>query len=245
MKEFGGLADCDPVVNPEQLELNEASRLELEELKWRDARKNMELLTEYANRKEGSKGRKLFVEFYTSPKEIVGEAHVEGVIFERNRLAGEAGGQWAEGTGETFLLECGVFFRSVGYRGVPIEGVPFEERKGVFPNAEGRIVKGDNPVPGLYAVGWIKRGPSGVIGTNKPDSVETAKHVLGDIGALEPCARPDTRAVRELLASRGVKVVDYDAWKRIDAAEVARGQAAGKPREKFVSIDEMIDAAGE
>jgi len=122
--------------------------------------------------------------------------------------------------------------------------VPFDERSGIFPNREGRIVDGDATVPGLYAVGWIKRGPSGVIGTNKPDAIETAKHVLEDAGSLRPAQDPSREAVRELLREKSVRVVDYDAWRRIDAAEVERGRKVGKPREKFVSVEEMLDAAG-
>ena len=141
---------------------------------------------------------------------------------------------------ETDTMDCGLFFRSVGYRGVPIEGLPFDDRRGVFPNQGGRLMEDGAVVPGLYAAGWIKRGPSGVIGTNKPDSTETAKNVLADLDGLAACAVPDTDALLAQLRDRGVRPVSYEDWRAIDAAEVARGAGAGKPREKFTRIPEML-----
>ena len=242
IKEFGDLADCDPLVSKEQLELSDASAAELEMN--RDARKNYERLVEFAERDEPTKRRRFISDFYTSPVEIVGKEKMEAVVFGRNELTGEPGAQKARGTGETFLMECGVLFRSVGYRGVHMPGVPFDERSGTFPNLEGRILDGDTPVTGLYAVGWIKRGPSGVIGTNKPDAIETAKHVLSDVAALPPAAEPSRAAVQALLDGKRIRVVDYEAWRRIDTAEIARGEAVGKPREKFVRVEDMLEAAG-
>ena len=137
-------------------------------------------------------------------------------------------------------MACGLFFRSVGYRGVEIPGVPFEARRGVFPNEGGRIADNGAPVPGLYAAGWIKRGPSGVIGTNKPDSLETVNNLLEDLPSLSGCATPDSAALYDLLASRNVRVVTYPDWQQIDAAEVARGKPHGKPREKFTTVAEML-----
>jgi ferredoxin--NADP+ reductase len=243
LKEFGALEACDPEVDPRALELNDASRAELEELKWRDSQKNYDMLTEYAAREDTGKPRRFVIEFYRSPVELIGRDHLERVVFEKNRLEGEPGRQKARGTGERYEMDCGLFFRSVGYRGVPIDGVPFDEKSGTFPNEEGRITVDGDVVPGMYAVGWIKRGPSGIIGTNKPDSFETAKHLIADLPSLSPCESPGRDTVLEFLAGRGVKVVDYPAWTRIDAAEVKRGEAVGKPREKFITIEEMIAAA--
>ena len=244
IKEFGNLEACDPIVDPADLDVNDASRVELEELKWRDAIKNYDLLKSYAERGEPGKDRRFVVNFLQSPKEIVGDGKVEGVVIERNQLTGEPGSQKARGSGETFLLPCGAFFRSVGYRGVPIDGIPFDDGKGIFPNVDGRIVDGDAPIPGLYAAGWIKRGPSGVIGTNKPDSFETAKLLAEDVASLPPAENPSRDAVISTLRERNIKVVTYDDWKRIDAAEITRGEAVGKPREKFVTVDDMLKEAG-
>lgn len=242
IKEFGDLADCDPVVDPADLELNPASRHELEELRWREAIKNYDILGGYASRGAPTKQRRFVIQFLKSPTALLGDGRVERLRLERNALTGEPGSQRASGTGETTEMPCGVFFRSVGYQGIAIPGVPFDTRRAVFPNAEGRILDGESVVPGLYAVGWIKRGPSGVIGTNKPDAFETVKHLVSDVGSLTPCEAPSADAVIDLLESRGVDIVDYAAWRRIDAAEIARGQAVGKPREKFCTVDEMIKA---
>jgi ferredoxin--NADP+ reductase len=240
LKELGELADCDVLVDAAELELNEASRAELDVLKWRDAIKNYELLKALAAREPAGRNRRLMIQFYRGPKQLRGAAHLESVLMERNELTGDAGRQKARGTGITETIPCGVLFRSVGYRGVPIDGIPFDESSGVFSNVEGRITGGGNVVPGLYVAGWIKRGPSGIIGTNKPDSFETVKHVLADMPVLPACEEPSREAVRELLRSRGVRVVSYDDWRKIDAAEVARGEKIGKPREKFVRVDEML-----
>jgi ferredoxin--NADP+ reductase len=108
----------------------------------------------------------------------------------------------------------------------------------------GRVVHGDEPVPGVYVSGWIKRGPSGVIGTNKPDSYETVASLLEDLPRLAPCPRPDSAPLRDLLAGRGVRVVTFEDWQHLDAAEVERGREKGKPREKFVSVLDMVRFLG-
>ena len=136
--------------------------------------------------------------------------------------------------------------RSIGYRGEPLDGVPFDESRGLIPNEAGRVGEGGDHVPGLYAVGWIKRGPSGVIGTNKKDAAETVKSVFEDLesGAI-PGAAPasDAGSIESLLAERAPDHVTYEGWKAIDAAEVAAGEPHGRPRKKFVRLDEMIAAA--
>ena len=241
IRELGELADCDLVFNDlGDFELNPASQAELDDAANIGAGRNWKVLEELRARQPAGKSRRIVVHFFRSPRELSGNGRVESLALERNRLAGEAGDQWAEGTGGTTTMGCGLFFRSVGYRGVKIPGVPFEARRGVFPNAAGRIVEDGAPVPGLYAAGWIKRGPSGVIGTNKPDSVETVRKLLEDLPALPGCETPDTAPLCGLLASRNVRVVSYADWQRIDAAEVARGRPHGKPREKFTTIEEML-----
>ncbi len=240
LKELGELADCDAVVDASELVLNDASRAEIEVLKWRDAKKNLDLLIGFAARTPAGKARRLAVEFYRSPKELRGDERVREMLVERNALTGDAGAQRAVGTGEVTTISCGAVFRSVGYRGIAIPGVPFDEKSAVMPNVEGRVVRDGHPLPGLYAVGWIKRGPSGVIGTNKPDAGETVKHLLHDAASLPRCAEPSRSAVLDLLAARGVRVVNYAQWRAIDAAEIARGAAVGKPREKFVDVEDML-----
>jgi ferredoxin/flavodoxin---NADP+ reductase len=128
----------------------------------------------------------------------------------------------------------------VGYRGVPVPGLPFDERNGVIPNRAGRVLDGDVTLPGYYVAGWIKRGPSGVIGTNKPDGAETAASLLADVPVLTPSPEPSVEPVVALLRSRGVRPVSFDDWHVIDRAEQERGKAKGKPREKFTRIEEML-----
>ncbi|MBI4557021.1 MAG: NADP oxidoreductase [Candidatus Hydrogenedentes bacterium] len=240
IKEIGELADCDPVLDPADLELNAASQSELDDLKNQHSKRNLAVLTEFASRPAPSKNKRYCIHFFKSPVELAGSGKVERVILERNELVGEPFKQKARGTGVREELSCGLFFRSVGYRGLPLPGVPFDETAGLFPNERGRILESGAPAPGLYAAGWIKRGPSGVIGTNKPDSIETVQSMLADLPGLLPCEPPDSGALRELLMARGVRAVSYADWRKIDAAEIERGKLRGKPREKFTSIEEML-----
>jgi ferredoxin--NADP+ reductase len=242
LKELGELADCDAVVDAAELALNDASRAELEVLKWREAQKNYDMLREIAARAPSGKARRLLIQFFRGPKELRGAGRLESVVLEKNVLSGEPGKQKASGTGATETVACGTLFRSVGYRGVALPGVPFDEKAGIMPNVEGRVTRDGTPVPGLYAAGWIKRGPSGIIGTNKPCSFDTVKALLADVPSLPRCAEPARASVLALLSSRGVRVVSWADWRRIDAAEVAAGAAAGKPREKFTRVAEMVGA---
>lgn len=241
MKEMGELLDCDPIVDPKDLELNPESQKELEDKSAAIRKKNLEILKDYAKRPASVKSRKFIVHFFKGPKELKGNVRVEKVILEKNKLTGPAGAQHAVGIGVSEEIPCGIFFRSVGYRGVAIPGVPFDEKKGIFPNVEGRITNQGKVVPGLYAAGWIKRGPSGVIGTNKADSEETVKNLLSDTLSLPSCPQPDTQAVLIFLKSKNIRVVSFADWKKIDAAEIARGKILGKPREKFVKVEEMLE----
>lgn len=241
IREIGMLEACDPVVRPEDLEFDSASQIELDETTSTNVPKNIEILREFAGRPPGTKRKRYHIRFLLSPAEIKGDGRVEQVVFERNELVGEPHNLAAKPTGNFETIPCGLIFRSIGYRGLPIPDVPFDERRGVFPNINGRIIEETNPVPGLYVVGWIKRGPSGVIGTNKADSVATVESILADLPNLPPCADPDDKEIAELLAKAAVRPVSYPDWQAIDAAEVARGKNPGKPREKFTRVDEMLD----
>ncbi len=237
IKEMGALDACDPVVDPAQLALDPVSEQELSD---KNKAKNLEHLRAFAERTP-AKPRRMHFHFLAGPVEIRGEGRVESMLLGRNQLEGDTPFKLrARPTGETYELPCGLVFRSIGYRGVPIPGVPFDDRWGGIPNEEGRVTENGAPVQGLYAVGWIKRGPSGIIGTNKPDSLETVKCLLEDVPALSPCEIPSTRAVHDLLCGRGVRVVTLEDWARIDAAEVAAGEAVGKPRERFTRVEEML-----
>jgi ferredoxin/flavodoxin---NADP+ reductase len=244
LRELGNLADCDPIVDPRDLELNPASREELADRSNRAAIKSYEVLQEFAARPPPTRHRRCHIDFLKIPIELIGDARLERVLLMRNRLVGEASRQVAQETGEVEELACGVLFRSIGYRGVAIAGVPFDAARGVIPNRDGRVIDAGNVVPGLYVTGWIKRGPTGIIGTNREDSVLTVNAILADLPHLDAGAKPGADRVKALLESSGIRVVSYADWQQIDAAEIRRGEQAAKPREKFTRLEEMLNVIG-
>ncbi len=248
LKELGELAEADVIVDPREIELDEHSAHQLTAHEDRTAEKNLATLREFAARKPEGRKRRIVLRFLVSPVEILGTSCVEGVKLVKNRLVRGSGNDLkAEATGETETLPAGLVFRSVGYKGIAVPGVPFDPRAGVIPNVEGRVLVGPGAPEmcrGVYAVGWIKRGPSGVIGTNKPDSVETADRLLEDVasGAVTPKTRGSRTAVDQVLQARGVQVVSYADWQKLDALEQAAGKPRGAPREKFTRVAEMLSA---
>lgn len=241
LRELGELANCDVVVDPQDLELNAASLAEIEAKTNYVSAKNVEIFRQFASRPTSGKPRRLVFHFLKSPAALAGRRRLEQVKLARNRLEGEPFQQVSRETGETETLACGLLFRSIGYSGAPIPGVPFDAKRGVFANQDGRIVDGAGiPIPGLYAAGWIKRGPTGIIGTNRADAVSTVKALLADVPRLGAEQKAGGEGLRPLLAARGVHAVSFDDWTKIDVAEVARGQPNGKPREKFVDVVEML-----
>ena len=246
LQELGDLAGADVVVDPAELELDPASEAELaagREL----GRRNLEVLHDFAERAPEGKPRRVVLRFRVSPVAILGEDRVEAVEVVRNRLVADEGGSVrAVATDEREVIPCGIVFRSVGYRGIGLANLPFEESTGTIPNEDGRVLDADGrPVPGLYCAGWIKRGPTGVIGTNKKDAAETVELLLEDAreGRLPAPERPDPEAVLELLAARGVEPVLYAGWEAIDLAEKGRGEPLGRPRVKLCTWDELLAAA--
>jgi ferredoxin--NADP+ reductase len=240
LREFGELAECEPVVNPEDLELNEASREELADRNNRANLKSFEVLQSFAARPTPTRRRRCQFHFLKSPLELKGEHRLERVVLARNVLEGKPSQQIARATEELEELTCGLVFRSIGYRGVPIPGVPFDKERGVFPNRDGRIVDGESVVPGLYATGWIKRGPTGIIGTNRADSVATIKALLEDLPNFGATEKSGADGLKSFFESRDIRVVSYEDWQKIDSAEIRRGEAVGKPREKFTRVKEML-----
>jgi ferredoxin--NADP+ reductase len=241
LKELGELANCAAEVDPGALELNPESRAELEAKTNFVSTKNVEILRDFASRPRGGKPRRLILHFLSSPARLEGDSRLQQVVLERNRLEGAPFQQAARGTGQTESLACGLLFRSIGYSGVPLPGVPFDAKRGVIPTRDGRVVDAaDVPIAGLYAAGWIKRGPTGIIGTNRADAVATVKSLLADLSAPARGSRMGSKGLVALLEARGVRTVRYDDWEAIDAEEIARGAAKGKPREKFTRVDEML-----
>jgi ferredoxin--NADP+ reductase len=251
LKEVGELADADVMALPEEVELDPLSRADVERSQDRGTMKKVELLREYASRKPTGKSKKLVIRFLVSPVELQGNEAGEVVAMRlvRNRLqATPAGTLQAKPTDQFETLPVGLVFRSVGYRGVALPGVPFHESWGVILNEKGRILDPETkqPVVGEYAAGWIKRGPSGVIGTNKPDAAETVVCMMEDVAAgriLKP-EEPDAASAERLIRSRQPRYVSYRDWLKLNEVEVARGRAAKRPRVKFTRVGDMLAALG-
>jgi ferredoxin--NADP+ reductase len=250
VKELGELADTCTTALADEVELDDLSRAAVAEADDKATRRKLDIIGGLVGRDETDKSRRLVLRFLASPEEILddGEGGVAGVRLVRNRLeAGSRGKLSARPTGQTETIDCGLVFRSVGYRGLPLPGLPFREDWGVLPNEAGRIL-GDagKAMPGLYTSGWIKRGPSGVIGTNKPDAAESVRLMLEDVQAghhLRP-ASPERESIDQLLQERGVQPVRTADWHTIDAAERAAGETAGRPRVKFATRESLRRALG-
>jgi ferredoxin/flavodoxin---NADP+ reductase len=248
--ELGEMSEADVFVDPADVELDPLSRAFIES---DDAsmtvRKNVEILSGYAAREPTGKPRRIVLRFLVSPVEILGDERVEGIRICRNELVPDGSGALrARPTDTVEEFECGLVFRSIGYRATPLEGLPFDKRSCVIPNDGGRIVAdGGAPLTGEYVVGWIKRGPTGIIGTNKRDAQETVDLLLEDLDAghlLEP-ADAERDSLEALLAERAPEHVTYAGWEAIDRAEKSAGEPHGRPRVKYCSFDELLDAARE
>lgn len=213
--------------------------------------KKIEIIKGYAHKPDQGKPRRLILRFLVSPVELIGDehGHAKAIRLVKNKLyATEAGTLRPEPTDEYEELPVGLVFRSVGYRGVPLPGVPFHDKWGVILNNKGRVLNPDTeqPIAGQYTAGWIKRGPSGVIGTNKPDALETVQAMLEDVAAghtLQP-AQPDPAAAEALIRQRQPRFFTYADWQQLNEIEIAKGKATGRPRVKFTRVEEMLAALG-
>jgi ferredoxin--NADP+ reductase len=241
VKELGELAEADPWVLPHEVALDPLSAAQLEREDDAANRRKVEVLQSFATRPPSGKPRRLSIRFLVSPTALIddGTGRVGGIRLVTNRLREKGDSVAAEPTGDTEELPVGLVFRSVGYKGVPIPGLPFDERSGTVPNIAGRVA-----VPGVYVAGWIKRGPSGVIGTNKPDAAETAEQILADFatGLLTPPPATAGDLVEAILRIRQPDLVTWPDWLKINEREVAVGKATGRPRCKLTTIDEMMAA---
>jgi ferredoxin--NADP+ reductase len=246
--ELGELKRADVVVDPAQLELDPASAAWLEsDAASKADRRRMEILREFAAREPSGKSHRIELRFLRSPVEVIGDedGKVEGLRVVENRIEADADGRLrAVPTGHEEVIPCGLVLRSIGYTGRPIPGVPFDEGRGLIRNEGGRVQDDDGrPLPGEYAVGWIKRGPSGVIGTNKKDAADTVAKILADAesGALRDPSDPDGEATAAWLHETVPGLVDWDGWTLIDEHEKGRGEPHGRPRVKLVRLAEMVD----
>lgn len=238
LREMGELANADVLVDPAELELDDASsRLVADSAV---LRRNLEVLTEWASRVPDGRPRRVHLHFLQRPDSVLGDDRVTGLVLETTRLD-EHGN--AHGTGVTTSLEAQLILRSVGYRGLPVVGMPFDSAAGVIPNVAGRVLRDDVVASGEYVAGWIKRGPTGVIGTNKHDANETVASLLADAPQLPPAPVRDPDAILALLRDRGADVVTWEGWRAIQVTEQRLGQAQGRARAKIADRATLLRAA--
>jgi ferredoxin--NADP+ reductase len=246
--EMPELTEADVFVDARDLELDEHSKLSIEAEGELTHRRNVEILGDYSQREPEGRPKRIKFRFLVSPVALKGEDRVEAIEIVRNELYRDADGRLrARSTEEHETIECGLVFRSIGYRGVPLPGVVFDETHAVIPNEGGRVLDPHEQqhIPGEYAVGWIKRGPSGVIGTNKRDAQETVDFLVEDLHEkrLNEPADPSRESLESLLAERKPDLVSYTGWEAIDAAEKSAGEPQGRPRVKLCSFDDLLEAA--
>ncbi|HEY4723575.1 MAG TPA: FAD-dependent oxidoreductase [Anaerolineae bacterium] len=251
IKEIGELAGADAFVRPEEAQLDELSRAEVESAKDRTLVKKVEMLQELARRQPTGKARQLTIRFLVSPVELIGDesGRVVKMRLVKNALyKTDAGTLSPKATDQFEELPVGLVFRSVGYRGVPLPGVPFNDRWGVVLNEKGRVIDPGTkqPMVGQYTSGWIKRGPSGVVGTNKPDSVETVMCMLEDLqkGSILNPTKPSGSDAEQWVKQRQPHYFSYADWRKLDQIEIERGKAQGRPRVKFTCVEDMLAALG-
>jgi len=245
LRELGQVPDVDIIVYPEDYDFDEGSMAAVEAS--HQTKQTVKTLTDWTLREPTGASRRIHLHFLQSPHEVLGEdGRVVGVRMERQRLTGDGN---VEGTGEFIDYPVQAVYRAVGYWGTPIDGVPFNDAKGVIRNVEGRVVGDDGePVPGFYTTGWIKRGPVGLIGSTKSDAAETIAHLVEDAPQLyaNTLASPEQLSpdnFLRLLRSRGVPVVQWRDWEALDAHEQALGETAGRERIKVVPREEMTEVA--
>ena len=251
IRELGELPDADISADPAEVELDPLSRAAVERSQDRATAKKVEILREYAQRPAAGRSRRLVLRFLVSPVELIGDdaGRVAAMRLVRNELyATSTGALQPRATDRFETIPVGLVFRSVGYRGVPLASVPFNESWGVILNDKGRVLDPGTkePLVGEYTAGWIKRGPTGVIGTNKPDAAETVECMFEDLalGAVLEPAHPEAAAADALVRQRQPSFVSYADWLKLDAIEVAQGRAQGRPRVKLTSVEEMLAALG-
>ncbi|UGT39162.1 FAD-dependent oxidoreductase [Nocardia yamanashiensis] len=242
---LGHLKGVDVIVDPVDLELDPASQAELDDAEVEPSLQlKYTLAQEYAAGTRNPANKRIVFRYLVSPTAITGDGKVQALEYVHNDLVEENGVTRAVASDRTGVLETSLVLRSIGYKGEPVADVPFDEARGVIPNAKGRVQLDGETVPGVYVSGWIKRGPRGVIGSNRVDSQETVDQLIEDFSTGKLAApQADRAALDALLAQRQPDQVGRDGWKSIDAAEKTAGKAAGRPRVKFTSLEDLLKAA--
>lgn len=241
LRELGEQTNCFTSVDSTGYQLDSADEEELADKANENSAKCSALFEQFKQREIYEQTKKIQFHFLLSPQQLLGENRLEKIIFNRNQLSGNAFSQVAQSTDETMELDCGLCFRSIGYRGQPLPDVPFDTKRGVIPNNKGQVVdQYGNPKEQLYVSGWIKRGPSGIIGTNRADSVETIATLLSDITKLVAKGTIAESALSEILKVKNDSTINYPQWQKIDAVETRLGSENGKPREKITDVNQML-----
>ena len=246
LKELGEMEDVDPIVAPGEL----AGCVIPESAGNSQQEKNLKILQSFVARQPGAKSKKLYLRFRVSPKKVIanGDGNVAGLVLEKNRLETRPDGTVStHGTGEIETLDVGMVLPAIGFAAKRIAGVPYDEKAKVIANEDGRVV---NPVsraviPNEYVVGWARSGPQGLIGSHKGASAHVVEHMIADGAGLEARELPEREAIDLLLRQRGVQIVSFDDWKRLDEVEVARGERRGAPRDKIVDVESMLEVLGQ
>jgi len=245
LKELGDLPNADLVIDPAELELDPLSEDYLRSGASRVAARNYEILTRFAGNSHHNQRRKIILRFLVSPVEFIGNGRVEAIRVVKNEICERGHFMSPCPTDEFETIPVGLVFRSIGSHGVPLPDVPFDQDRGIIPSKRGRVItEHGERIHGEYVVGWIKRGPQGIVGTNKPDAQETITQLLKDMAYHQHlCPRdPSPDAITDLLRSRGIQYITYNDWKKLDQIEIERGQAIGRPRVKFCFIEDMLEA---
>ena len=246
LKELGEMEDVDPIVAPDEL----AGCVIPESAGNSQQEKNLKILQSFAARQPGAKSKKLHLRFRVSPKKVIanGDGNVAGLVLEKNRLETRPDGTVStHGTGEIETLDVGMVLSAIGFAAKRIAGVPYDEKAKVIANEDGRVV---NPVSrsviaNEYVVGWARTGSQGLIGSHKGASAHVVEHMIADGAGLEARELPDREAIDILLRGRGVQIVSFNDWKRLDDVEVARGERRGAPRDKIVDVESMLEVLGQ
>lgn len=245
LKELGNLEIADCLILKKESHLDDLTTKYLSDNPERSTEKKLEMINEYSNHTK-TKNKSLTIRFLLSPIELIPDedGNVKAIKLVKNTLSrSDDGSLRPKATEETEILDVGMVFRSIGYRGIPLPEIPFKESWGIFPNNNGRItdISEENTLTGLYCTGWIKRGPTGVIGTNKTDSAETVALMVEDINkgnTFQP-ENPNSEKIEALIKERNPEYIDYEDWLKIDREEITRGEKEGRPRVKFTNIEDI------
>ena len=246
LRGLGLIPQCRALTHGNAVALGPACERELIDRSNINALQNVDFFRGLCDAGGAETARRLIFHFYLSPERLEGEAgRVKQFVFRRNTLRGDPFEQATAPTEELFGIDCGLVFGSIGYRGQPLECIPFDFRRGVVPNRKGRVERNGTAVDGLYVTGWLKRGPTGIIGTNRADSIETVQQILEDLPGRIPRAQGGRRRLVESISRGSAPVIGWPDWLKIDAAECAMGRQANKPREKFTRISDMTSVVSQ